>query len=140
MSTSSDDENPARGEISPAEREALRKRASDLGARLEKVKAEARAKRGPEHGSEARGAALGQAMKIAVELVVGVAVGWFIGRILDEQFGTAPWLMIVFLILGFAAGLTNIVRTARRLQAQAEPLQRGARPAPDDDEEDDDRK
>jgi ATP synthase protein I len=137
MSTSSDDENQARGEISPGDREAFKKRASDLGARLEKVKAEARAKRGPEHGSGARGAAMGQAMKIAIELVVGVAIGWFIGRLLDGQFGTAPWLMIVFLILGFAAGLMNIIRTARRLQAQAEPLQRSAKAVPDDDEEED---
>jgi ATP synthase protein I len=56
--------------------------------------------------------------------------------VLDDQFGTAPWLLIVFLMLGFAAGLMNIVRTARRLQAQAEPLQRGAKAVPDDEDED----
>ncbi|WP_439542176.1 AtpZ/AtpI family protein [Hyphomicrobium sp.] len=137
MSTSSDDEKPARGEITPEDRDAFKKRASDLGARLEKVKAEARAKRGPEPDGRARGAAMGQAMKIAIELVVGIAVGGFIGKILDDQFGTAPWLMIVFLMLGFAAGLMNIIRTARRLQAEAEPMQRSAKAVPDDDEEED---
>jgi ATP synthase protein I len=137
MSTSSDDENPARGEIPPADRDAFKKRASDLGARLEKVKAEARAKRGPEPGDRARGAAMGQAMKIAIELVVGIAVGGFIGKILDDQFGTAPWLLIVFLMLGFAAGLMNIVRTARRLQAEAKPMQRSAKAVPDSDEDED---
>ncbi len=137
MSTPSDHEKPARGEISPEDRDAFKKRATDLGARLEKVKAEARAKRGPEPGDRARGAAMGQAMKIAIELVVGIAVGGFIGKILDGQFGTAPWLMIVFLMLGFAAGLMNIVRTARRLQAEAEPMQRSAKAVPDDDEEED---
>lgn len=136
MSTSSDDENPARGEISPQEREAFRKRATDLGARLDKVKAETRAK-APDPANRARGAAMGQAMKIAIELVVGIAVGGFIGKVLDDQFGTAPWLLILFLMLGFAAGLLNIVRTARRLQAEAEPLQRNAKAAPDDEEEDD---
>jgi len=80
---------------------------------------------------------MGQAMKIAIELVVGIAVGGFIGKILDDQFGTAPWLLIVFLMLGFAAGLMNIVRTARRLQAEAEPMQRSAKAVPDDDEEED---
>lgn len=139
MSTSSDNEKPARGEISPEERESLRRRASDLGARLDRVKAEARAKQGPEPDNRARGAALGQAMKIAIELVVGVAVGGFIGKVLDGQFGTAPWFLIVFLMLGFAAGLLNIVRTARRLQAEAAPLQRNAKGV-SDDEEDDDRK
>lgn len=123
--------------MSPQDREAFRQRASDLGARLEKVKAEARAKRGDEPDHRARGAALGQAMKIAIELVVGIAVGGFIGKVLDDQFGTAPWLLIVFLMLGFAAGLMNIVRTARRLQAQAEPLQRNAKAVPDNEDEDD---
>lgn len=138
MSASNDDEKPARGEISPEEREAFRKRASDLGARLDKVKAEARAKRGPEpENGRARSAAMGQAMKIAIELVVGIAVGGFIGKVLDDQFGTGPLFLIVFLMLGFAAGLLNIVRTARRLQAEAEPLQRKAKAAPDDEEEDD---
>jgi F0F1-type ATP synthase assembly protein I len=42
----------------------------------------------------------------------------------------------VFLMLGFAAGLSNIVRTARRLQAEAEPLQRAAKPVVDDEKDD----
>jgi ATP synthase protein I len=79
---------------------------------------------------------MGQAMKIAIELVVGIAVGGFIGKVLDDQFGTRPWLLIVFLMLGFAAGILNIVRTARRLQAEAEPLQRSAKSVPDDEEDD----
>jgi ATP synthase protein I len=136
MSTSSDDDRPERGEIAPEDREAFKRRASDLGARLDQVKAAARAKEGPDPDNRARGAALGQAMKIAIELVVGIAVGGFIGKVLDDQFGTAPWLLIVFLMLGFAAGLSNIVRTARRLQAEAEPLQRRAKAVPDDEDDD----
>lgn len=135
MSASNGDEDPPRGELSPEEREAFRKRASDLGTRLDKVKAEAREKAGPEPDEQARGAAMGQAMKISVELVVGIAVGGFIGKVLDDQFGTKPWLLIVFLMLGFAAGLANIVRTARRMQAEAEPLQRSAKAVPDDDDD-----
>lgn len=135
MSASNGDEDPPRGELSPEEREAFRKRASGLGTRLDKVKAEAREKAGPEPDEQARGAAMGQAMKISVELVVGIAVGGFIGKVLDDQFGTKPWLLIVFLMLGFAAGLANIVRTARRMQAEAEPLQRSAKAVPDDDDD-----
>src|SRR5262245_23648274 len=137
MSASNGDNNPPRGELSPEDREAFRKRASDLGARLDKVKDEVRKKHAdPEPDQRARGAAMGQAMKIAVELVVGIAVGGFIGKVLDDQFGTRPWLLIVFLMLGFAAGILNIVRTARRLQAEAEPLQRSAKSVPDDEEDD----
>jgi ATP synthase protein I len=137
MSTSNDDDKPARGEISPEDRAAFKKRAASLGARLEQVKAESRAKRGPDPDARARGNALGQAMKIAIELVVGIAVGGFVGKVLDDQFGTKPWLLIVFLMLGFIAGLLNIVRTARRLQAEAEPLQRSAKAVPDDEDDDD---
>jgi ATP synthase protein I len=135
MSSSGDENEPRRGEISPEDREALKKRAAELGARLDRVKAEERAKSGSELDERARGEAFGQATKIAVELVVGILVGGFIGKVLDGEFGTAPWGLIVFLILGFAAGLTNVVRTARRMQAEAEPLQRSAKAAPDDDDE-----
>src|SRR5690606_10338671 len=121
--------------ISPGDRDAFRERASDLGARLERVKADARA-RNPEPTDRARGAAYGQAMRIAVELVVGIAVGGFIGRVLDSQFNTAPVGLIVFLMLGFAAGLMNTIRSARRLQAEAEPLQRRAKTISDDDDDD----
>lgn len=119
------------GEISPEDREAFHRRASDLGRRLD----EAKARKEPPAERRARGDSYGQAMKIAVELVVGVAVGGFIGWTLDGQLGTRPWLLVLFVVLGFAAGLTNIVRTARRMQAEAEPLQKAAKPAPADDDD-----
>lgn len=132
MSASGKDLDPGRGQISPEDREAFRKRASDLGDRLDKVKS----RHEPERQEAAvRGAAMGQAFKIAIELVVGVAAGGFIGWVLDRQFGTAPWLLIVFLILGFAAGMLNVIRTARRMQAQAEPLQRQAQSVKDDEDD-----
>jgi ATP synthase protein I len=133
MSSSGEDREPGRGELSRQERDAFKKRASELGARLDQARAEVDARRGAAAPDErARGAAFGQATKIAVELIVGIAVGAFIGRVLDGLFGSAPWLLIVFLLLGFAAGLANVVRTARRMQAEAEPLQRAAKPVQDD--------
>jgi ATP synthase protein I len=135
MSSSGDENEPRRGEISPEDREALRKRAAELGSRLDRVRAEERARSGPEIDERARGAAYGAATKIAIELVVGILVGGFIGKVLDNQFGTAPWGLIVFLLLGFAGGLANVVRSARRMQAEAEPLQRSAKAVPDDDDE-----
>jgi hypothetical protein len=38
-------------------------------------------------------------------------------------------------MLGFAGGLMNVIRTARQMQTAAEPLQRAARPAKDDEDE-----
>ncbi len=74
-------------------------------------------------------------MKIAIELVVGLGVGGFIGKFLDEQLGTKPWLLILFIILGFAAGMLNVVRAAQRMQKEAEPLQRAAPSVPDDEDD-----
>lgn len=133
-----DDSGPRRGEISPEERDAFRKRASELGARLDKAKADARNQRDDPRGDKApgvQGAAFGQALKISVELVVGIAVGGFIGKVLDDYFETKPIFLIVFLMLGFAAGLLNIIRAAQRMQAQAEPLQRNAAPVVDEEED-----
>lgn len=131
MAASSDQSDPGRGEITPEEREAFRRRAAELTEKLDSVKAQ----RPPAVSQKARGAAYGQAMKIAVELVVGIAIGLFIGRLLDQQFGTAPVLMILLLLLGFAAGLANVIRSAKRMQAEAEPLQRAAKSVQDDEED-----
>ena len=78
-----------------------------------------RARHAPAPGPEpqGQGAALGQALRLGVELVAGVAVGGFIGWALDRFLGTAPLLMVVFLGLGAAAGIMNVVRTAKRMQA-----------------------
>lgn len=131
MSSSGNDLDPERGGISAEDREELKRRATDLGSRLNEVQR----RRTPQASQRARGAAFGQAFRIAVELVVGVAVGGFIGWVLDRQLGTRPWLLIVFIILGFAAGMLNIVRTAQRMQAEAEPLQRSASSLQDDEDD-----
>jgi ATP synthase protein I len=56
--------------------------------------------------------ALGLAFRVSVELVSAVAVGLAIGWVLDEWLGTRPWLMVVFIVLGFAAGVMNVYRMA----------------------------
>lgn len=51
---------------------------------------------------------------VGIELALSVVIGLLVGRWLDGQLGTSPWLMIVLLCLGFAAGLRSIVRTMDR--------------------------
>ena len=48
-------------------------------------------------------------------LVVPPVVGVLVGRWLDDRFHTAPWLLLVFLILGFGAGIRLIMRTLARV-------------------------
>ncbi len=62
-----------------------------------------------------KGLALG--MRLAVEFVAGVAVGAGLGYGLDVLLGTRPWLMMVFLLLGGAAGVFNAYRAAKGMDA-----------------------
>ncbi len=61
-------------------------------------------------------AALRISMEMVAALFVGGAIGWFLDRFL----GTGPWLLLVFLVLGFAAGMLGAVRESQRIQAQAD--------------------
>jgi len=123
-------QKPGRGQ-SDRETEAIKRRLHDLEGKVR----DARARHEPA-SSEAqdRGSAMGEALKLATEMIAGVAVGGFIGWALDRLFGTAPILMVVFLILGAAAGILNVIRTAERRQAAAGPLPGKDLPADDDDE------
>ena len=53
---------------------------------------------------------LGIAFRAGVELVAAVGVGAGIGLLLDHWLGTNPWLMVVFFVLGAAAGFMNVYR------------------------------
>ncbi len=132
MSSEGKGEGPGPGEISPEQREAFRKRSDALGKRLDKVVA----RRRPTDVSDdrARGEAYSNAFRFASELVAGVAVGGFIGWALDRWLGTTPWLLVLFVILGFTAGMINIIRLAQKAQAEAEASQLAAPSVTDDDE------
>ena len=61
---------------------------------------------------------IGTAFKLSTELVSAVAVGTIIGFILDNTFGTKPWLILIFFFLGSAAGMLNIIKTAKKIQKE----------------------
>jgi ATP synthase protein I len=50
--------------------------------------------------------------RLSSELVAGVVVGAGLGWLIDRWFGIAPWGLFVFLLLGFAAGVLNVMRSA----------------------------
>ena len=66
--------------------------------------------------NDKRSAFMGNAFRLGTELVAAVGVGTIIGFILDTWFDTKPWLIIIFFFLGSAAGMLNVIRTARRMQ------------------------
>lgn len=68
---------------------------------------------------KARGSALGTAFRITTELVAGLLVGGLIGWQLDKWLDTSPVFLLVFFLLGAAAGILNVIRTAWGMQSKA---------------------
>ena len=93
-----------------AEEAALSARLQRLGDRLTRQKASEKVEAGS--GPRSDPSALARGFRLSTELVAGVLVGAFIGWALDKWLGISPWGMIVFLLLGFAAGVVNVMRVA----------------------------
>ena len=55
---------------------------------------------------------------MVIELVAGLALGFGIGYGLDVLFGTLPILMVLFTLLGFAAGVKTMMRSAKEAQSK----------------------
>ena len=55
--------------------------------------------------------ALALASSISAEIAAGTVAGFMGGRWLDNKFHTDPWLMIVGLLLGMAAGMWGVYHT-----------------------------
>ena len=58
----------------------------------------------------------GKVMKVVVEIVAAMAVGLGIGILIDNYYETRPIFIIVFFLLGSAAGILNVFRVAKSLQ------------------------
>ncbi|MFB9950420.1 AtpZ/AtpI family protein [Rhizobium puerariae] len=88
----------------------LEERRKRLSADLADRRAEdaAESKRGAQSEESRKGMALG--FKLSSEFISAVAVGALLGYMLDRFAGTAPWGMIVLLLLGFCAGVLNVLR------------------------------
>jgi len=85
---------------------------AELARRLERLGESLETRRAAEQAAQTRGKSSGfaQATKVASEFVAGVIVGAAIGWGIDKAAGTSPWALIVFLLLGFAAGVLNVLR------------------------------
>lgn len=101
---------------SPGSRDRLKERLEELDRRL----ASQGGKREglSEEEQKRRSTALGIAMRLATELLVGVFGGGLIGWLLDRWLGTLPLFLVVFLLLGMAAGILNAVRGAREMSGK----------------------
>jgi ATP synthase protein I len=56
------------------------------------------------------------AWRMVIELVAGMVIGFGIGFGLDFLLGTKPFLMVLFILLGFVAGVKTMIRSAKEIQ------------------------
>ena len=85
----------------------------EISTRLEIAKKNIKKNQSRSKGSNA--ASFGKALKISTELVASVVVGATIGFILDNWFDTKPLLTICFFFMGVAAGISNVIRSAKKM-------------------------
>ena len=62
--------------------------------------------------------ALGELSTVGMTLVLATVIGLAGGYYLDKWLGTTPWLFLLFFLLGFAAGVLNVVRAYEKMQKE----------------------
>jgi ATP synthase protein I len=92
-------------------------RLRDLEARIAKVRA-AHEPPPPKQDSHVMAQ---QGWRMVTELVAGLLIGLGVGWGLDAAFGTRPLFLILFVLLGLAAGIRVMLRTAKELQVHQDP-------------------
>lgn len=96
-----------------AEDAALEARLRQLGQRLDALTPKPAKGEGEAESKQPEGPSnLARALRLSSEFIAGILVGGFIGWLIDQFTGWSPWGLIVFLLLGFAAGTLNALRSA----------------------------
>jgi ATP synthase protein I len=100
----------------PPDEAALSARLGSLNQRLSDIRNDRKIQTDQsDTGSEnaqSRASAMARGFRLSSELVAGVVVGAIIGWGIDRLLSTSPWGLIVFFLLGFAAGVINVMRAA----------------------------
>ena len=96
----------------PSDEAALSARFQRLGERLGQHGPGRRFESDPGQPPTVDSSAMARGFRLSTELVAGVLVGAALGWLLDRWLGSSPFGLIVFLLLGFAAGVLNVLRVA----------------------------
>lgn len=108
----------------------------ELKARIARARGATGTRQMPQPGAYSTGSSgWGRAARLGSEFIAAILVGAALGYGLDLWLGSGPWLMLVFLMVGFAAGILNVVRAAADMNA-ANPAPEGADlSGPDEDDD-----
>ncbi len=126
MAEGTNDSENGRHDKSSSEEAALSARLGSLDHRLSEIEG-SRKIRIDQSGNEqdaaqAKASAMAVGLRLSSELVAGVLAGAALGWGFDRLLSTSPWGLIVFLLLGFTAGVINVMRSAGVMAKQSERL------------------
>ena len=111
---------------SSSDEAALSARLGNLDQRLSKIRDSRKIGTDPSGNEDdkahAKASAMAMGLRLSSELVAGVLVGAGLGWGFDRLLSTSPWGLIVFLLLGFTAGVINVMRAAGAMAKQSERL------------------
>ena len=125
MAESANGEGNGSRDKSPDEA-ALSARLGSLGQRLSKIRGNRKigmdSSGNEQDAAQAKASAMAVGLRLSSELVAGVLGGAALGWGFDRLLSTSPWGLIVFLLLGFTAGVINVMRSAGVMAKQSERL------------------
>jgi len=126
MAEGTNNEGNGSRDKSSSDEAALSARLGSLDHRLSEIEG-SRKIRTDQSGNEqdaakARASAMAVGLRLSSELVAGVLVGAALGWGFDRLLSTSPLGLIVFLLLGFVAGVINVMRAAGAMSKQSERL------------------
>lgn len=104
---------------------------TDLDARLDQLKSrldreDIRKSQQAEQSNSSK-MELGQGLKLGAEFVSGILVGAGLGFVIDGWLGSSPFGLIIFLLLGFAAGVMNVLRSIGMVEKPFEKPRDGSK-------------
>src|ERR1700712_5150547 len=127
MSEPRDDDRPETGS-------GARKATADLEARIARARGQRAAEAVSGQTRQGDMSGMSRGFRLASEFVAAILVGAGLGWIIDSFLPTRPWATVVLLLLGFAAGVLNVVRTTSELNA-ATAVPKNTPALPDDEDE-----
>ncbi len=118
----------------PDSETAGRRATADLEARIARARQQSPAPAVAEPPRQGSMSGLSLGWRLGSEFFAAIIVGAGLGYLLDMFLPTRPWGMIVLLLLGFAAGVLNIVRASKELN-EAAAVPPGTPMVPDKDDD-----
>ena len=116
MAEGTDGGGSGNNDKSSSDEAALSARLGSLDQRLSDIRGSRKIGTDQREAGSGNGAARASAMalgfRLSSELIAGVVVGALLGWAFDHLLSTSPWGLIVFVLLGFIAGVVNVVRSA----------------------------